>query len=299
MTHHQSVSEAENCSRFSPTLTKSTTASCNSNLYSVNYTAERSSVNDDIVWFFVWERPSCLSCRQSAYLADVWGRAASLGRPLPTSLSAAVFSQTLDPTARSRLTDYLWSGAQTDSVQATINTAAIIPASSNLPSPEPDDVKKITAQRSGPREMEAVQSAPVFFFNRLRLIKKKNEKEGGGGITRLWCGCFFLLNTERRWKLTWWKKKGTEGRRRKKKRPNVLIKIVQIWWWSREKPIEAMCLLMFSPSSPRVFTFFLPSARTISASGVFQRICHKLGMINGLTWEQINVAVVLAGYEEE
>lgn len=55
-----------------------------------------------------------------------------------------------------------------------------------------------------------------------------------------------------------------------------------------------------------VFAHVLPiqrprpsSARTISASGVFQRIRHKLGMINGLTWEQISVAVVLAGYEEE
>lgn len=54
-----------------------------------------------------------------------------------------------------RLTDYLWFQAQTVSVQAMINTAAIISASSNLPTSEPDDVKKILPQWLGRREIEA------------------------------------------------------------------------------------------------------------------------------------------------
>lgn len=92
----------------------------------------------------------------------VSSRAVTTDWPLPAPLSAAVYSQILCSTTHSRLTDYLWYGAQTDSVQATINTAAIISASSNLPTLEPDDVEKITAQWSGLREMEAVQ-LPLFF----------------------------------------------------------------------------------------------------------------------------------------
>lgn len=53
-----------------------------------------------------------------------------------------------------------------------INTAAIISASSNLPTLEPDDVKKITTQWLGLREMEGIQLGPL---NRVYLIKKKKR----------------------------------------------------------------------------------------------------------------------------
>lgn len=71
------------------------------------------------------------------------------------------------------MTDYLWFRATTDSAKATINTAAIISASSNLPTLEPDDVKKITTQWLGLREMEGIQLGPL---NRVYLIKKKKKK---------------------------------------------------------------------------------------------------------------------------
>lgn len=57
-----------------------------------------------------------------------------------------------------------------DRRQATINTAAIIPASSKLAAPEPDDVEEITARR--PRGMEAVQPPPSPSNN-----KKNNRSD--------------------------------------------------------------------------------------------------------------------------
>lgn len=86
------------------------------------------------------------------------------------------------------MTDYLWFGATTDSAKATINTAAIISASSNLPTLEPDDVKKITTQWLGLREMEGIQLGPL---NRVYLIKKK---KGDNVALKL---VLFLLNSVR------------------------------------------------------------------------------------------------------
>lgn len=77
----------------------------------------------------------------------------------------------------------------TDSAKATINTAAIISASSNLPTLEPDDVKKITTQWLGLREMEGIQLGPL---NRVYLIKKK--KKGDNVALKL---VLFLLNSVR------------------------------------------------------------------------------------------------------
>lgn len=47
-----------------------------------------------------------------------------------------------------RLTDHLWFAAQPDGVQVLKPTVAIS-ASSNLPALQPDDVREITARRSG------------------------------------------------------------------------------------------------------------------------------------------------------
>lgn len=77
-----------------------------------------------------------------------------------------------------------------DSAKATINTAAIISASSNLPTLEPDDVKKITTQWLGLREMEGIQLGPL---NRVYLIKKK-KKKGDTVALKL---VLFLLNSVR------------------------------------------------------------------------------------------------------
>lgn len=127
-----------------------------SNLYSISN--RKYCINCNIFCFF-W-KPCCLSSSHVAYL-NVWSHAVRSDWPLPAPLSTAVYSQILYSTTHSRLTDYIWFRAQTDSVQATINTAAIISASSNLPTLEPDDVKKITAQWLGLREMEGIQS-PSF-----------------------------------------------------------------------------------------------------------------------------------------
>lgn len=110
--------------------------------------------------------PANISPSHVPYL-NASSHAVSSDRPLPAPLSAAVYSQILYSTTHSRLTDYLWFRAQTDSVQATINTAAIISASSNLPTLAPDDVKEITAQWPGLREMEGIQS-PSFFTGSVR-----------------------------------------------------------------------------------------------------------------------------------
>lgn len=68
------------------------------------------------------------------------------------------------------MTDYLWFRAQTESVQARINTAAIIPAFINPPTLKPDDVKKITALWPGAqRNGGGIQSAP---FYRVGVIEK-------------------------------------------------------------------------------------------------------------------------------
>lgn len=149
---------------MTPVLTRSykSTAACSSiNLNQANYPAIGNfCINCNMVCFF-WKQPRCLPSSNVAYL-NVSSHAISCDWPLPAPLSLRC-SQILHSTTHSRLTDYLWFGAQTDSVQATINTAAIISASSNLPTLEPDDVKKITAQWPGPREMEGIRS-PSFYW---------------------------------------------------------------------------------------------------------------------------------------
>ena len=102
-------------------------------------------------------------------------------------------------------------------------------------------MKKITAQWPGQREMEGIQSAP--------FLPAVWDKKADIVALKL---VLFLLNNVRHWELTRWKKQG------EKKNPNVLIKIVQIWWWSREKAIESMC--SFSPL--HVFSLSVPLPQT-------------------------------------
>ena len=136
------------------------------NLHQVNYPAIGNTVEIATLPDFFWEVPRRLSSTSAAYL-NVSSHVIGSDRPLPAcrplrcSLTPTFHTQPL-----SRLTDYSWFRAWTDSAQATINTAAIISVSSNLPTVQPDDVNKITAEW----EMEGSRSDP--FFNRVCPIKK-------------------------------------------------------------------------------------------------------------------------------
>lgn len=75
----------------------------------------------------------------------------------------------------SKVTDHLWFAAQPDGVQV-LKPIAAISASSNLPTLQPDDVREITAQRSGRGRGGVCLNAHIFhFFIRFVRLKDGNK----------------------------------------------------------------------------------------------------------------------------